>query len=409
MHRSIAAAIAILAITAAVDAQTQAPQAGGTGLTLAAALERALASNPAIAAARLQRPIDIAGVAVAGERPNPELAYELTRETPRQAITATLPIELGGKRDRRIGLANATVAVGDADLARVIAEVRNDVRRAYFEAVGADLRVQIAGDVHGLAMRARDAAKARVTAGDVAQSDLTQAELVLANGENDLAAARGEAAAARAELNALIGQPPSAPLVLADSLTGSVLPTAAEAIAQAAKVNGEVQVLDRRIAEQSARVGLAKSLRTPDISASSAFVYDAQPEFRFGWRVSFGVTIPVLTNHKAPVLFEDLTLARLRADRETVIARLGGAIEAALARAAAARDRVTRYESTILPLAVEAERQAQAAYNGGQTGLPALVQALQLARETRQRGLEAGLDYQRAVADLERAIGAVIK
>jgi len=46
---------------------------------------------------------------------------------------------------------------------------------------------------------------------------------------------------------------------------------------------------------------------------------------------------------------------------------------------------------------------------GGQTGLPALVQALQLARDSRQRGLDAALDYQRALADLERAIGAPIK
>ena len=46
------------------------------------------------------------------------------------------------------------------------------------------------------------------------------------------------------------------------------------------------------------------------------------------------------------------------------------------------------------------------AYNAGQIGLPALIQALQLARDTRQRGLDAGLDYQRALADLERAIGA---
>src|SRR5690349_7637266 len=114
MPRFLAAAIAVLAVTAALSAQTQTPQ--GAGLTLAAALERALAANPTIAAARLQRPIDVAGVAVAAERPNPELAWELTKETPRQSITATLPIELGGKRDRRIGLANATVAVGEADL-----------------------------------------------------------------------------------------------------------------------------------------------------------------------------------------------------------------------------------------------------------------------------------------------------
>src|SRR6186713_2291077 len=404
---TIAGAAMLIALAAPARAQSQTPATGG--LSLSGAIERALAANPSIAAARLQRPIDQAGVGIAGERPNPELAYEFTKETPRQAITAALPIELGGKRARRLDLANATVAVGEAELARVINEIRNDVRHAYFEVVAAGERARIADDLRGLAERARNAARARVTAGDVPQSDLTQAELVLANSENDVSAARGDAAAARADLNALLGQPIDAPLTLSDALTGGALPSAAEAIAQATAGNGELQVLDRRIAEQSAKVNLSKSLRTPDIAAGGGFVYDAEPEFRYGWRVSFGVTLPVFTTHKQAVTFEQGTLTRLQAERAVVLARIGGGIGAALARATAARDRITRYDTTILPLAIESERQAQVAYNSGQIGLPALIQALQLARDTRQRGLDAGLDYQRALADLERAIGAPIR
>jgi len=404
---SIAAAAMLIAATAHAEAQSQTPATGG--LSLPAAIERALTANPSIAAARLQRPIDQAGVGVAGQRPNPEIAYELTKETPRQALTATLPIELGGKRGRRLDVANATLAVGEADLARIINEVRNDVRHAYFEVVAADERARIADDLRGLAERARNAARARVTAGDVPQSDLTQAELVLANGENDVAAARGEAAAARADLNTLLGQPADAPLTLTDTLTAGALPSAADALAQATMVNGELQVIDRRIAEQTARVDLSKSLKMPDIAAGGAFVYDAEPEFRYGWRFNFGVTLPIFTTHKSTVLFEAGTLTRLQAERAVVLARISGGIGAALARATAARERMIRYQDTILPLSLEFERQAQAAYTGGQTGLPALVQALLLARDTRQRGLDAGLDYQRAIADLERAIGAPIR
>src|SRR4051794_1508779 len=93
-----------LTLSFPIAAPAQTPPAAG-GLTLAGAVERALASNPSIAAARLQRPIDVAGVAVAGERPNPEFTYELTRETPRQAVGVSLPIELGGKRQSRVALA----------------------------------------------------------------------------------------------------------------------------------------------------------------------------------------------------------------------------------------------------------------------------------------------------------------
>ena len=396
--------ICLLACAPVVSAQSPA-----VPLTLSEALARALAANPAIAAARLQRPVALAGIAVAGERPNPDVQYEASKETPRQAITATLPIELGGKRQRRLDLANAAVAVSDADLARVIADVRRDVRRAYFEAVAAGLRVRIAEDVRALTVRARDAARARVDAGDVPRSDLTQSELALATSENELVGARGEVAATLAELNALLGQPAATPLVLSDSLSGAAALEAADAVALAARANVDVQLLDRQIAEQVARVDLARTLTVPDVAAGAAFTYDAEPEFSYGWRVSGGVTLPVFTRHKAAVLVEDATLARLKQSREVLLAQIAGSVSAALARVTAARAQLDRYEQSILPLALEAERQAQAAYTGGQTGLPALVQALLTARDTRQRGLQAGLEYQRALTDLDRAIAGPVK
>ena len=97
------------------------------------------------------------------------------------------------------------------------------------------------------------------------------------------------------------------------------------------------------------------------------------------------------------------------AGARALVARITGSISAALARATVARDQINRYETSILPLALEAERQAQAAYDGGQISLPVLVQALMTARDTRQRGLQAGLDYQHALTELDRAIGAPIK
>jgi cobalt-zinc-cadmium efflux system outer membrane protein len=404
---SLFAAAALVTVAASAAAQT--PPASTGGLTLSAALQRALDANPAIVAARLQRPIDVAGLAVASERPNPEVSYEFTRETPRQAITATLPIELGGKRARRIDLANATVAVGEAELTKIITDLRNDVRRAYFEVVAADMRVQIADDVRALAERARDAATARVNAGDVPRSDLTQADLTLATSESDLIAARGEASATRAELNALLGESPDTPVVLADTLTAGDLPTAADALARATATNVDLQVIDRRIAEQQARVALTEAMRKSDVAVGGGVAYDADEEFRAGWRLSFGVTLPVFANHRATVVVEEATLTRLQRERAASVAQLSGAIAAALARATAARDLVQRYQTVVLPLAVESERQAQVAYTGGQIGSPALVQALQTARETRQRGIDAGLAYQNALADLEKAIGAAVR
>ena len=102
---------------------------------------------------------------------------------------------------------------------------------------------------------------------------------------------------------------------------------------------------------------------------------------------------------------------KLTAPQFPVASELAGAVIEAMQALDAgiqgqARDQLTRYQTVILPLALEAERQAQAAYNGGQMSLPMLVQALMTARETRQRGLQAGLDYQHALTERERAIGS---
>ena len=99
----------LAALLAAAPAIAQPPPAGS--LTLQAAMERAVAANPTIAAARLGRAIDVAGLALAGERLNPEASVEIEKETPKQSFGFAVPLELGGKRAKRI-------AVGRGDDAR---------------------------------------------------------------------------------------------------------------------------------------------------------------------------------------------------------------------------------------------------------------------------------------------------
>jgi cobalt-zinc-cadmium efflux system outer membrane protein len=368
-----------------------------------------MAANPTLRAARLARPVATAGVAVAGERLNPEISYEHERETPRQAIGTTFPIELGGKRSRRVALAEAGVAASDAEIARTIAHVRNDVRRAYFEAVAANQRVEMIDDLRQLAVRAREAAQARFTAGDVPRLELLQTELALADAENEVAAARGEAAAQRSELNALLGQPAETPLTLSDGLSATLLPTTEDILSRVTQSNTEIALIDRRIEEQTARRNLASALRTPDLAAGGALTYDAQPEFSTGWRASLALTIPVFTTHRAGVVLEDAELSRLQAERAALVATTTGAVTAAFQRAASARDQVTTFEKEIVPRMLEVERIAQEGYAAGQTGLPQLLTALQQSRDIRRRSLEAALAYQRALAELERAMGVPLR
>jgi outer membrane protein TolC len=170
-----------------------------------------------------------------------------------------------------------------------------------------------------------------------------------------------------------------------------------------------LRVLDRQVAEQEARIRVAKSLQTPDLTAGGGVSWDSQPEFAIGWRVNFGITLPVFTTHRAGVVVEESELTRLRAERAATVADIRGTIASDLARATAAAERAQTYQRDILPLSQQDEGFAQDSYQSGQTGIDALVLALQHARERRLGALQASLDLQAALADLERAINGPIR
>jgi outer membrane protein, heavy metal efflux system len=387
-------------------AQTAPPAAP---LTLEEALSIAVANNKTIAAARLQRSVDLAGVDVARERPNPDLAYEATRDTPHQTISASFPLELGGKRGARTAAAQAAVATGEAELDQLIASLRDQVRRTYIELAGAERKVAIAQEVADLFTRARDAAHARAVAGDAPRRDDVAAQVDWFGAQNDVIAAHGEVDAIRASLNVLLGRPAASPLSLATTLEPVPVPTLDAALARTTQVNTDVEVIDRQIAEQTARIGVARSLQTPDLTAGFGVTSGSQPDYSVGWIANAGIAIPLFTTHHAGVVVETAALTKLRADREALLADIGGAVAAALARAASAATRYTSYQRDILPLSQQDEAFAQDAYQSGQTGLDALILALQHARERRLAGLQAALDFHDALADLERAITGPIR
>jgi len=396
----------LTAVAASAVASPQEPPAsaaGEPGLTLVEAFALAEANNRTITAARLRRAVDLAGIDVAKERPNPELRYEQSKETPHQSLTAAQPIELGGKRGRRIAVAEAVARTGEAELALTLADVRAQVRRAYYGVAAAQARTAIALDLQGLAARARDAARERFDAGEIARLEVLQADLLLSQAENEATAQSGERDAARAELNVLIGRDPREPTQVSEDLSAAALPAPEIAAEAAIAGNAGLAVIDRQAAEAAARAELARAQQTPDPTVEAAATHDAPGEFDWGWRFAVGLAVPVWTRHTAAVRVEEATLAQLHAQREALVQKLEGAVAAALARARVQRQQYLRYRDEILPRSHEVETMAEESYRSGQTGLPALLQALQSAREARAKAVQAALDYQAALAELERA------
>jgi cobalt-zinc-cadmium efflux system outer membrane protein len=369
-------------------------------------MSSALAANPGLAAARLGREEAQARGNVAGQRPNPELLLEEAKDFPRDAATLSVPIERGGKRQRRIQLAAAQAKSGEAELARLTATTRNQLRRAYFALSAAQRRAAETAEVQRLAESARDAARARFEAGDVPRLDALQAELAAAQAANEADKARGLTAGARADLNALLGRPLDSPVVVSAGLDAGIVPPPDAAVRQALAASTELAVLDLGIATQTAQVEVARSETYRDLTAGAGVTHHSPPDFDWGWRASLTIPLPLFNRGRAQVQLEQATLARLQAERNAAAARIRGEVFSAAAAAETQRQALLRFRDEILPRAAEVESMAEDSYRSGQTGLVALLQSLQSVHDLRLQAVQAGTDYQNALADLERAIGA---
>jgi cobalt-zinc-cadmium efflux system outer membrane protein len=397
---------AACAVSLLLSAPAVAQVATTSSLTLNAAMERALAANATIAAARLRGPINVASLAVARERLNPEATVEIEKEAPKHAFGFAVPLELGGKRAKRIAVSQATIRAGEAEIAATIAQVRNDVRRAYYGVLVADARLMLMNEMRDIAVRVRDTAQQRFDAGSAPRLEVMQAQLTLASFENEATAARGNAVAARAQLNALLGQQLETVTSLSTAVDSGEPLTTEAAMTLAQTASTELMVLDREMEAQRARIALAQAFRVPDVIPTATLTHDAQPEFTYGWRAGVAVTLPLFTSHRAGVIVEQTTLNQLDAQRQATLARINGAVTSAAVTVQAQRQLYVRYRDEIIPQAQQVEQLAQDAYQLGQTGIAALLPALQATRDVRLRSLDAVSQFQNALADLERAIGA---
>jgi outer membrane protein TolC len=253
-------------------------------------------------------------------------------------------------------------------------------------------------DLQGRAERARDAARDRYEAGGIPRLELLQAELNLSQATNEAAAVVGERDASRAELNALIGRNPVAPTEPLEDLGQAALPTAdIAATAALAATRSWPSSTTRWRRQRRAPPWPAGADPGPQRGGRRPI---SPPASSTGAALRGGITLPLFTRHRAAVQVE-ATVAQLKAARGPV-QRPQAAVSAALARATVQREQYLR-RNEIPPRSREVETMAEESYRAGQTGLVALLQALQAAKESRAKAVQAAVDYQVALAELERA------
>jgi cobalt-zinc-cadmium efflux system outer membrane protein len=400
----VAAALLVVSASPPVQGQDQPP------LTYQSALQLALTRNASLAAARRQLAIREAAVRAAGQRPNPELSFEASKDVPHEVLSVGFPIEITGQRGRRLDLAREEMKLADLDVRDAERALRRNLRDSFYGLLAADERVKDAEAVLALVTRVRDAASARFTEGAAPRLEVMEGDLGVARAETDLDLARGTRAAAQAELNAVLNQPAGqAVSVAGDLATPPGVADFAAVVKLAAASNGELLRVDREIAIEQRRTSLLHAERTPVPTFSIGGVFDAPGEFKAGLSGGVAMAIPLFSRNQGEIAGSKATVLQLQAEREAVLRQVESTVFATWTRLQAHRKQVEAYRDRLVPTSAEIAALAEESYRAGRSPLLDLLLAQRNLRDMRREYIQALSDYQGAIAELEERVGAPLQ
>jgi cobalt-zinc-cadmium efflux system outer membrane protein len=407
MHRIIAAVMAAGVCASSLQAQASLSPSAEPVLTLAEALARAGASSPFQEAAAAGVRAAEAQRRVAGLRPNPSIVVETENvagtgiyqglRSSETTVGLALPLERGGKRGARIGLADAQIGRAglQANIAR--ADLRLRVTQTYVVAVAAQRRIGIARDQLDIAAEVLRVASVRVRAGRASPLEEQRAEVARVAADGAIERAERSAIVASANLarllGILVGTLDDAWFQRVDSIRQSGAPgTASTLTAAAARAD-----LDTA----TAQVRLARSQRVPDLTLSASA---RRLEQTNDVAAVFGVSIPltVFNGGRSAVAVADAQRDQTDALRRVALLDVEQDLAGAQADAANAATTARNATGPALAAAQEAARIVRIGYREGKFGQLDLLDAERTLLETRTAAIDALAAYHDAQARCER-------
>jgi len=383
-------------------------------LTLERAVDRFLARNLAVEAARHRVDIARAERLAAGLRPNPTLTLEaedvkLSGPTPAGDLyqvtsSVSYPIELGDKRRLRVEAADASVALAEARLADVLQQRLADLKRAFY-----DVLLARATREHALETRQTFDAlvefnQVRLDEGDVAEAELIKARLE--RGKQDTALTQADLAVRQAgiKLLDLLGE---SDFSSAGTVTGTLDVTAAlppldELRATALRERASLQAAQHAAALAARRVALERARATVDVSPFLGLRRVGENN-----TVLFGISIPLPVYDRNQGGIARAVAEEKAADAELALerARVLAEIESSWHAWQTARAQAAVFERDLLPQAEESRAIALAAYREGAIGLVEYLEAQRTLAGLRQQYARSLFDAHAARRFLEQAVG----
>ena len=401
------------------------------GTSSADLTRRALGSNAELAAARLDIERSRARLRQAGLRPNPTVDVELStgrftgspgeRDT---SVGFALPLELGGKRQRRVDLARAELEAAEAGVAERERKVVIEVRTAYTEAMAALRELQITDELSNIDLQTAKIVEARVTEGESAPLELSLLRVEADRMRAQRALAEGRLQAALLRLKSLAGAPADEVLRLRETLTSNALAESASSVQQAVEMALRTRPDLRlaRINEKAALASLhlAQAEAVPDLTLSTKYSFDRSltdlpaplvPVPDRTRLLSFGVSVelPLFKRNQGATAEAGAAVTQAQRRREFAEQLARSEVQTAYARYEAAQAALATFERGVLDRSAMNIRTIREAYRLGAFRVTELLTEQRRLVDSQREYTEILSERYRALVDLHAAIGSPLQ
>jgi cobalt-zinc-cadmium efflux system outer membrane protein len=244
--------LGVLGPPTAADAEER----GDGQLTVEELVARGLAENPELRSARSQIEAARGRLLQAGFRPNPMLDLSATRNVTgpdnMQMIALTWPLDLGGRKDARVSVAERELAVKQAEVAERERRLAAEVRMKAGEVLAAARNLAITDDLIAASRSMRELVARRVAEGATPALDEQLLLVEVTRLEAQRAGQTGRLESVRLQLLPLVGLGPPAALDVAGSIDRPLaVPERSAADARAIEQRADLRIarLEERLAE----------------------------------------------------------------------------------------------------------------------------------------------------------------
>lgn len=380
-------------------------------LTLSEALATADRDNPKIKAALSQVNVVRAEKLIAGAIPNPSLVSDngIRSEQTYRFVGLEGTLELGGKRRGRIKLAEKLSELALIEAQRTIRDIHIEVHKAYAELTVAQEQVRLAKERADIAKKVYEQMKIRSEVGDSSGLDLIRITSANDLSQIDLQKAQTNLSKVRIRLNALLNFPQEK-LINTESIQElkpiyslHQHPQLVELQKQSLNNRLELTLIQKQKETQETSVNLARKQLIPDLTlAAGPSKQIGEP---LGAFVTGKMTLPFFGTARGEITKAQAQLKQLELEELSTKNQIESEVNQAYQELEMAEETYFRYKDKLLTQAAELEKMVSYGVQKGAFRLTDLFALQNETKQLREKYLQTLLDYQFALAALERAVG----